>query len=108
MLLGDVLQVLKKNIVQLGYKRSDLYNLLFGSYTNENNSNYDDTIAKVFSNGRSLSNDLTRALCNQKTFLEFCKNINDEYLYHVGNHKGIYEELERLVRNCNYLNNCDK
>lgn len=108
MLLGDVLQILKKYIEQFGYKRSELYKLLFGNYINENDSNYDDTIGKVFSNGRGLSRDLTKVLCNQTTFFEFCENINNKYLCFVGNHEGIYTELEKLVNDCAYLKNSDK
>ncbi|MCM1500374.1 MAG: hypothetical protein NC124_18080, partial [Clostridium sp.] len=108
MLLGDVLQILKKYIEQFGYKRAELYALLFENFTGEIDDNYDDTIGKVFSNRRPLSKELTKILCNQSNFFDFCKNINDKYLCFIGNHKGIYTELEELVSDCAYLKNSDK
>lgn len=107
MLLADVLRVLAEQTEVLGYRRADLYDVLFRGILDEQNFGIEDTVKQLFSGSRPLNSALMRQLCTRDGFDTLCGNIATGYLSVAGNHTGIFESLSVLLTNCPYMKSED-
>lgn len=103
MLLADVLRVLAGQTDALGYRRADLYDILFRGILDEQNFGLDDTVKQLFSGGRPLNSALMRLLYEREGFDLLRGNIQVGYLTVAGNHTGIFDSLSALLADCPYM-----
>lgn len=103
MLLADVLRVLAEQTEALGYRRVDLYDVLFHGILDEQNFGIEDTVKQLFSGSRPLNSAVMRQLCTREGFDTLCGNIAAGYLPVAGNHTGIFESLSVLLAECPYM-----